>query len=139
MNTVSFYDEAFRATQSYQTFLRDNPGSSVLNIRASGASLAIPISGVRVIVSKDIDNYKVIFYDGLTDLSGMINDIKLPTPSVVSNDLDVPNGTVYDIEAIYDKDNIDRKYSVLMYPNIYTVQNINVLPTLNVFGDNYGG
>ena len=138
MNTVNFYDEAFHATQSYQTFLRDNPGSSVLNIRASGASLAIPISGVRIIVSKNIDNYKVIFYDGITDLSGMINDIKLPTPSPINNDLDVPNGATYDIEAIYDKDNIDRKYSVLMYPNIYTVQNINITPSLNVFGDNYG-
>ena len=138
MNIVDFYDEEFRATGTYSNFIKDNPLKAMLNIRASGASIAVPVSGVRIIVSKNIDNYKVIFYDGLTDISGMINKIALPTPAITPNDLDVPNGTSYDIEAIYEKDNINRKYEVMMYPDIYTVQNINIVPTLNVGGFFYG-
>ena len=134
MNIVDFYDEEFRATGTYNNFIKDNPLKAMLNIRASGASIAVPVSGVKVIVSKDIDNYKVIFYEGFTDESGMINKIDLPAPKVNTNDLDAPIGTSYDIEAIYEKDNIDRKYQVIMYPNICTVQNINIVPTLNVGG-----
>lgn len=138
MNTVSFDDDAFKSTSEYNSFIRENPGVSNLNIRATAANLALPISGVRIIVSKNIGSYKVIFFEGITDSSGIINNIKLPTPSPVNNDLDVPSGTIYEIEAIYPKDNINKKYSVLMYPNVYTIQNINIVPSLNVFGDNYG-
>ena len=138
MTKVDFYDEAFRATETYNTFIKDNPSKAMLNIRASGASVAVPVSDVKIIVSKDIEDYKVIFYEGYTDISGMINSIGLPTPSITENDLDVPNGQSYDIEAIYEKDNIDRKYTVLMYPGICTVQNINIVPTLSVGGFYYG-
>lgn len=132
MNIVNFDDQSFKNTQTYNNFLNNNPTTANLNIRASSANEALPISNVRIIVSKDIDNYKVIFFDGYTDTSGMINRIKLPTPSRISNDLDVPQGTLYDIEAIYTPDNLDRKYKVLMYPDICTVQNINIVPTLSV-------
>ena len=138
MTKVDFYDESFRATDTYNTFIKDNPSKAMLNIRASGASVAVPVSDVKIIVSKDIEDYKVIFYEGYTDISGMINSIGLPTPSITENDLDVPNGQSYDIEAIYEKDNIDRKYTVLMYPGICTVQNINIVPTLSVGGFYYG-
>ena len=62
----------------------------------------------------------------------MINDIKLPTPRAVNNDLEAPNGTFYDLEAIYAQDNIDRTYKILMYPDVCTVQNINIVPTMMV-------
>ena len=128
----NFYDEDFRKTSTYNNFIRENPNESILNIRTSAANEAIPIDGVRIIVSKDIDNYKVIFYDGITDNSGMINNIILPTPSLDSNDLVVPKAISYDIEAIYEKDNVDRFYKVLMYPGIKVIQNINIVPTLEV-------
>lgn len=135
MNTVNYDDEAFRETSLYSNFQKENPASANLNIRASSANLSVPISGVKIIVSKNIGDYKVIFFDGITDMSGMINNIKLPTPSLITNDLDVPNGIIYDVEAIYDLDNIDRIYKVLMYPGICVVQNINLIPSLKVSGE----
>ena len=135
MNTVNFNDSSFTSTKTYQNFIKDNPGSACLNIRASSANFAVPIDNVKIIVSKVIDNYNVIFYEGFTDESGMINLINLPTPSVNQNDLIVPASTSYIVEAIYDADNIDRKYTVLMYPGICVVQNINLIPSLNVMGD----
>lgn len=138
MNRVYFDDDSFKNTKAYQDFIKENPSSACLNIRASSANFAVPIDNVKIIVSKIIDNYNVIFYEGVTDESGMINLITLPTPSLNSNDLVVPSSTSYIVEAIYDKDNINRKYTVLMYPGICVVQNINLIPTLKVSGD-YNG
>ena len=132
MNIYMFDDEAFVGSSLYNSFIKENPSFAYLNIRTSAAFEAVPISGVRIIVSKMFDNNKIIFFDGITDMSGMINDIKLPTPSLVSDDLDLPKGIVYDIEAIYESDNIDRNYKVLMYPGIHVVQNINLIPTVTV-------
>ncbi len=115
----------------YDNFLLANPTTSSLNIRTSSANLAVPVSGVRITVSKEIDGNMVIFYTGITDSSGVINNISLPTPSISSNDLEVPLGTDYDIEASFESFN--KKYSVLMYPNIHSTLNINIIP-----GDNYG-
>ncbi len=132
MNTFNFNDSTFESTNTYKEFIKNNPKEANLNIRTSAASNAIPISGVRIIVSKIIDGNKIIFYDGETDESGAINNIKLPTPNINLDDLEVPTGTLYDIEAIYKKDNIDRFYQVLMYPDICVVQNINIVPTMDV-------
>ena len=132
MNTFNFNDKTFMSTNTYKEFIKDNPLIANLNIRTSAASSAIPISNVKIIVSKMIDGNKIIFYNGITDDSGMINNIKLPTPAITDNDLDAPQGTLYDIEAIYEKDNIDRFYKVLMYPDICVVQNINIVPTMEV-------
>ena len=133
MNIVDFNDNSFTSTLEYKNFVRDNPLNANLNIRASAASEAIPVSDVRIIVSKDIGDYKVIFYDGYTDNSGMINRIKLPTPDINNNQEDIPKGTLYNIEAIYEKDNFDMFYKVLIYPNIYVIQNINIVPSMEVF------
>ena len=130
MNRVNFNDDSFKTTKTYQDFIKDNPSSACLNIRTSSANLAVPIDNVKIIVSKILGNYKVIFYEGITDISGMINSITLPAPSLNSNDLVIPSSTSYTIEAIYEKDNIDRKYTVFMYPNICVVQNINLIPNL---------
>lgn len=132
MNTFNFDDETFMNTNTYKEYIKNNPATANLNIRTSAASNAIPISNVRIIISKMIDGNKIIFYDGLTDESGIINNIKLPTPALNSNDLEAPSGTLYDIEAIYKEDNIDRFYKVLMYADICVVQNINIVPTMEV-------
>lgn len=132
MNKYNFNDPSYVNTDSYNNFIANNPTSANLNIRTSAANDAIPISNVRIIVSKEIDGNTVVFFDGITDDSGMINNIKLPTPNTVSDDLEAPNGILYDLEAIYDLDNIDRKYKILMYPDICVVQNINIVPTMMV-------
>ena len=131
MNTYNFDDPIFMESQLYQNFMEQNPSQGFLRIRAYAASQALPISGLRVIVSKIIDNNKVVFFDGVTNSSGLIEKIVLPVPRLNSNNQEIPVATTYDIEAIYTPDNIDRKYLVNMYENIYAVQNINVVPNFN--------
>lgn len=131
MNTYNFNDPIFMESQLYQSFIEQNPSQGFLRIRAYAASQALPISGLRVIVSKMLDNNKVIFFDGVTNNSGIIEKITLPTPNISTNNQVIPSAITYDIEAIYVPDNIDRKYIVNMYENVYAVQNINVVPNIN--------
>ena len=92
----------FMNTKSYQDFIKNNPGKGNLKIRAYAASEALPVSGLRIVVSSTINNQKIIFFDGLTDSSGMINTISLPAPQLNLNNLEVPATIRYEIDAFFD-------------------------------------
>ena len=137
MNTYNFNDENFKNTDTYKQFIRANASQGYLKIRASAASGALPISNLNIVVSKVIDNNNVIFFEGKTNSSGIIERISLPAPKLDQNNLAAPTGTSYDIRATYQQDNVDELYRVNIYENIYVIQTINVVPTLNVsLGDN---
>ena len=131
MNTYNFNDEDFKNTAVYQKFISDNSGQGYLRIRAYAASQALPISGLKIVVSKNIDNNDVIFFEGTTNESGVIERIVLPAPKLDPNNLDAPNSTTYEIKATYAKDNVSSIYRVNMYENIYVLQTINIVPDLN--------
>ncbi len=131
MNQNNFNSEAYQNTESYQKFIQANPSNGYLKIRASAASQALPISGIKIVVSKIIDGNNIIFFEGVTDSSGVIEKITLPAPKLSSNDLTTPPSTTYDIKATYEKDKLDAIYKVNIYENIYVVQTINIVPTLN--------
>ena len=131
MNTYNINDENFKNTTSYQNFITANPGVGYLKIRASAASQALPISSLKIVVSKVIDNNNIIFYEGVTDTSGVIERINLPAPRLESDNLDAPKATTYIVKATYEPDNLNTTYQVNIYDNIYTIQTINVVPTLN--------
>ena len=136
MNTYNVNDVNFVNSELYQSYLKDNPSNGYLRIRASAANGAIPISGLSVVVSKVIDNNTVIFFEGVTDSSGLIERITLPVPKIVSDDLVAPTGNTYDVSTSYDKDNFMSNYKVNVYENVYVVQNINIVPkTLSVGGN----
>ena len=136
MNIVNFYDEQFKQTETYKKFISENTGSGLLNIRAYAANSAIPISGLNVVVSKILDNNKVIFFEGATDSSGLITKISLPTPSIATNDLEIPASQNYDIEATYNNQKLT--YKTNMYTGIQVLQNINVVPEIRLDGNIYG-
>lgn len=119
------FDE-FKSTSSYKSFIDINSGVGNLKIRAYTASLALPVSGLDVVVSTKYDGMNIIFFRGKTDASGMIENIKLPAP-VLGNNLVIPNTIEYTVSAG------GNKYFVNMYDGICVVQNIN-----NVLGDNNG-
>ena len=128
MNTYNVNDQNFINSEIYQKFLSENTSRGYLNIRAYAASQAIPISGLRIVVSTIIDNNKVIFFEGSTNSSGIIGGISLPAPKLDPNNLDAPNKTTYEIQATYTPDNITQIYKVNMYENVSVIQNINIVP-----------
>lgn len=139
MNTVTITDENFLNTKAYLDFIKDNPGSGTLIIRAYAAGGAIPISNLDITISKIIDDYNVIFFKGATDNSGMISNISLPAPLKMTNDLNVPLSTSYEINAYYEPDNLNLEYKVNIYDGIYVVQNIKILPEVPQRKGEYNG
>lgn len=127
MNNVNITDSNFISTIVYKKFMIENTGRGILNIRASFANQALPITNLKVVVSKEIENYNVIFYEGVTNISGLIEKMSLPTPPKENDDLIAPKNTTYKITTLYN--NREYTYVVNMYDGIYVVQNINIVPS----------
>ena len=120
MNFISYED--FKKTSLYNQFILDNPDVGYLKIQAFTAYGAIPISDVDVIVTKNIGDYKVIFYQGKTDADGIISDIMLPAPkTVTANDVE-PSYTLYDLTCVsYGYETI-KNYSIGMFGDVRVLQ-----------------
>ena len=128
MNNVNLND--FIGSDSYRRFITLNPGEGYLRIRAYAASGAIPIEGLRIVVSKDIDNQNVIFFEGETDESGMIDRISLPAPITDKNNLVAPEAATYNISSTYTPNNTTERFNVSMYDGICVMQNISIVPNV---------
>lgn len=122
MDNKYYNDKNFQNSSVYKDFLVKNAGLGSLKIRAYAASEALPISDLLVIISTIIDNKKIIFFEGSTDSSGMIETLKLPAPLVSSNNLLVPDTITYEIDTKLG--DIEQKFNVDMYDGICVLQNI---------------
>ena len=136
MNTYNFNDVNFKNSNLYKQYIADNAGEGYLKIRAYTASQALPISNLKIVVSKIIGNNNVIFFDGETNSSGVIEKIVLPAPARNSDDLVAPSSVAYDIKVTSNLDDTTSIYRVNIYDNIYVVQTINLVPTMSAMGDN---
>lgn len=134
MNNFYITDDNFINSKSYQDYMQINRGRGVLKIRASAANQAIPINNLKITVSAVIDNKNVIFYEGYTNSSGVIENILLPAPIANNNDLTVPNKATYDVSALYNEADINQTYKVNIYDNIVVIQTINIVPPMKVSG-----
>lgn len=128
MNTYNINDENFKNTDIYRSFINDNPVSGYLKIRAYSASGAIPVRGLKITVSTEYEGNTIIFFDGFTDASGVIEKITLPAPRLNSDNMDIPSRTTYDISATYPPNLVDLKYQVNIYEDVFVIQNINIVP-----------
>ncbi len=128
MNTYNINDENFKNTDIYRSFMNDNPVNGYLKIRAYSASGAIPVRGLKITVSTEYEGNTIIFFDGFTDTSGVIEKITLPAPRLNSDNMDIPSRTTYDINATYPPNLVDLKYQVNIYEDVFVIQNINIVP-----------
>ena len=108
----------------YEKFMEENAGYGYLRVRVSSASDAIPIKDAYIKIIKDIDGEDVIFYEGVTDESGMTPKIKLPTPFLDENNLVKPNMVTYKLEAKYKS--FSNIYNVNLYEGVCVIQNIDI-------------
>ncbi len=118
--------EEFMKTSGYDKFIKENPEKGNLKVRVYAFNEAMPIKDVNIVVSKIIDNIKVVFYDGYTDSSGVIEKISLPTPELNTDNMIKPAKITYDINA--SKDNLNGNYEVSLYEGVCVVQNIKFIP-----------
>ncbi len=136
MNVYYANDNDFINTDIYRRFIDNNPAKGNLRIRAYAASEAVPIEDVNVIVSTLFENAKIIFYEGKTNKSGIIERISLPAPRLKNDNLVVPEKTEYEIEVLYKPDGIKSLYKVNLYEDVCVMQDINIVPEIKVGGFN---
>ena len=129
MNTYNINDVGFKNSEVYKSFINDYPVNGYLKIRAYSASGAIPVRGLKIVVSTNYQDNRIIFYDGITDTSGIIEKITLPAPKLDVGNENVPNKIVYDLNATYPPNLLDLNYQVNIYEDVFVIQNINVVPT----------
>ena len=65
---------------TYDEFIAENNKTGMLKIQAYRGNQSIPEAGVVVRISKDIGDGDYIFFEGMTDGSGIIESIVLPAP-----------------------------------------------------------
>lgn len=124
-----FFDsEEFKNTSTYKNFININDSKGLLKIEASTANEAYPLEGVEIIISKELDNNKVIFYKGITNESGIIDGIVLPTRSI-RKDVESASDilfTTYDLVANYPKYNMKKLYDVSIFDDVKVIQPITI-------------
>ncbi len=136
MKSILVSDEILNNYPDYIDFIKNNPGYSTLKVRASAANEAYPISNVDIKVSRVIGEYEVVFYEGKTDSSGMINNIILPSPKAINNDMEVPEFTEYKLSAISSVDDYNKTFNISVCCGITVIQYINITPKM--MEDGYG-
>jgi len=129
MNVVSY--EEFKNTLEYENFIKDNPNMGLLKVQVFTAYNSIPIENTEVVISKDFGDTKVIFFRGLTDSSGIIDNISLPAPAVNISSYEVPEYTLYDLTAINVLYEFIKQYLVGMFGDVKVIQYVKMTPKVN--------
>ena len=128
MNFITYDD--FKKTDSYDKFSKDNPSLGCLKVQVSMGSGGVPVSGAEVLVTKDIDNKKVLFFKGVTNESGMIDEIMLPAPNGITDfsAQEFPMYTLYNLSVIDKGNDTIREYVVQALGDVKAIQNVNIVP-----------
>ena len=119
-------NEVFFSKEKFPEFSSENSGAGILKIQAFATNQAFPIRGVEIEISKDINGEKVIFFQGVTDYSGIIDQIVLPTkvPKKTVEQASDVIFTTYTITAKYPVSDLKRVYEVGIFDNIKVIQPI---------------
>lgn len=127
--------EEFKKLPEYQDFIKDNPDIGTLKVQAFTAYNSVPIADAEVMISKDIDEYRIVFFRGVTDSSGIIDNIELPAPlkSTVGS-IEAPLYTVYNLTAIHTGFESIKQYSIGMFGGIKVIQYIKMTPEVILEG-----
>ena len=135
MNPELITFEEFKKTSLYEQFAIENPSSGTLKVQVFTAYKAVPIAECEIVIFKTIGNYKVIFFRGMTDNSGIIDNIILPAPvNATTTTMEAPLYTTYDMTAIHVGYETIKQYQIGMLGNIKTIQYVRMTPLVELEG-----
>lgn len=132
--------EEFREMPEYQAFIRENPDVGILKVQAFTAYNSIPIPDTEIMLAKDIGEYRIVFFRGVTDSSGIIENIELPAPQKSSSSsIEAPLYTVYNLTAIHTGYESIKQYSIGMFGGIKVIQYVKMTPEIILEGVEQNG
>ncbi len=114
---------------TYASFLENNKGKGILKIRVFTANKVLPLKNVHIVISKVIGTDKVIFFEGDTNDSGVVNEIELPALSKFTS---LVKEVIYLAECYHQNYIKETPSIVSMYDGIKSILEIEMIPK----GDN---
>lgn len=121
-----------RDADGLSDFMEKNSDTGRLKIQSSLAGGAIPLKDANIVIYKDFNDGRWIFYDGKTNSSGIADNIVLPAPpykAPTPDDVEGPHATYM---MSIEKDGFDPIVKpVDIYRGIKTLQPI----VLNINGE----
>ncbi len=113
-----------------EEFLAENPQAGALKVAVSQGRGLIPIEDARIYVTRLLGGDKVIMGKGVTDKSGILDDIILPAPSrsgsFIQESADIPYA-LYDIGVEHPDFESVTMRDIPIYEGIKSIQNINMM------------
>lgn len=137
MKIISF--EEFKNTDLYDDYIQENTDVGKLKVQVFTAYGAIPIPDTSIVVYKDIEEYRVIFFQGITDISGIISGISLPAPKMVTSNEETPIYTIYNMTAFNVGYETLKNYTIGMLGGVNVIQYVKMLPEVNLEGADSNG
>lgn len=122
MKNITF--EEFKKLPEYQEFEKENPSFGFLKVQVFTADQAIPLPDVEIFVNREYRDYNISFFRGVTDSSGIVDNIKLPSPGGDYNieTQEIPKFAQYDVSACCERLNAIKKYKVQIFSGVKIVQ-----------------
>lgn len=137
MKIISY--EEFKNTDLYEDFINENPAVGNLKVQAFTAYGAIPVPDTNIVVFKDIEEYRVVFFQGVTDSSGIVSNISLPAPRMVTSNEETPIYTIYDMTAFNVGYETLKNYTIGMLGGVNVIQYVKMTPNIDLEGVDLNG
>ena len=115
-------------TRSLAQFLKDNPSAGALKVAAAEGRGMVPVENSRVYVTKLLDGDRIVFGKGITDNSGIVDDMVLPAPSrraSVTDGAGIPYAE-YDVEVEKSGYIPVKVVGVPVFEGIKSIQNVSM-------------
>ena len=107
-----------------QWFLDAHPERGTLRVQVSTGRGLIPVEGARVEIYRNFGPERTVFYEGVTDASGIVEDIRLPAlPAGWSQSAETAgiSGTVYQAAVRHPRYSTVEGRPVTVFPRIETI------------------
>ncbi|MDE5600655.1 MAG: carboxypeptidase-like regulatory domain-containing protein, partial [Oscillospiraceae bacterium] len=130
-NPMEFQGE--QAMGEWKEFESNNPSNGFLKVQVYSAQGALPVRDARIIVSKQFGNQSRIFYEMMTDESGVTDPVSLPAPD--NSHSFVIDGVrpyeTYDLEVFKPGFRTIVRENMPVFPGIVSLQPIQMRPLLS--------
>ena len=114
-----------------QWFLDAHPERGTLRVQVSTGRGLFPVEGARVEVYRNFGPERTVFYEGVTDASGIVEDIRLPAlPAGWSQSAEPAgiSGTVYQAAVRHPRYSTVEGRPVTVFPRIETILAVSLEP-----------
>lgn len=131
-------NEKVKTPEDWINFENRNTSNGFLKVQVYSAKGAFPLKDARVIIFKELDNQRKIFYEMVTDESGITQPVSLPAP-------DASHSFVVDGIRPYENYNIEvskqgfqttLREGLPIFPGVVSLQPIQLRPLLASERDN---